>query len=263
MSQYWSFTSLVRQGTLKERLIVSLDLGAPREALKLVERLGRNVGMFKVGKRLFLNGGCELVRDIRKRGGEVFLDLKFHDTPQAVCKSAIEATRLGARMFDLHPYGSLEAMERVRAEVARVCRNEGLRRPHVLAVAMLTSLRAGALEMADRQDRVVRLAKLAVDASLDGVMTSPLEISRIRQVCGRRLIIVTSGLKLDEPNRPGLRASGVSAAVRAGADYLVVGSPIWNAVEPIRAVREIVAEIERGMRANPRGALELFSGRPA
>jgi len=263
VSQYWPFTSLVRHGTLKERLIVSLDLGTRREALKLVERLGRNVGMFKVGKHLFLNGGCELVRDIRKRGGEVFLDLKFHDTPQTVCKSAIEATRLGVRMFDLHPYGSFEVMERVRADVARVCRNEGLRRPHVLAVAMLTSLRPGERAMADSQDRVVRLAKLAADASLDGVLTSPQEAPRVRTVCGRRFIIVTAGLKLDEPRQARTPATGVSEAVRAGADYLVVGGSIWNATEPIRVVRDIVEEMERGMRASPRGALELLSPRPA
>lgn len=263
MSQYWPFAGLVRHGSLKERLIVSLDLGARRDALRLVEQLARSVGMFKVGKHLFLNGGPELVREIRRRGAEVFLDLKFHDTPQAVCKVAIEATRLGVRMFDLHPYGSFEVMERVRTEVGRVCRNEGLRRPSVLAVAMLTCLRPGELNLAESGDRVVRLAKLASDASLDGVLTSPQETARVRAICGRRFIIATSGLKLDEPREPRTRAMGVSDAVRAGADYLVVGSPIWNAAEPIGAVREIIEEMERGMRASPRGALELLSPRPA
>ncbi len=263
MSQFWPFAGLVRHGSLKERLIVSLDLGVPREALRLVEQLARNVGMFKVGKHLFLNGGPELVREIRRRSAEVFLDLKFHDTPQAVCKAAIEATRLGVRMFDLHSSGSFEVMERVRTDVARVCRNEGLRRPSVLAVAMLTGLRPGQRIVADTEDRVVRLAKLAADASLDGVLTSPQETARVRALCGRRFIIVTSGLKLDEPRDAGTRSMRVSEAVRAGADYLVVGSPIWNAPEPIRAVREIIEEMERGMRASPRGALELLSPRPA
>lgn len=263
MSQYWPFAGLVRHGALKERLIVSLDPGSRRDALGLVDRLARSVGMFKIGKHLFLNSGPELVREIRRRGAEVFLDLKFHDTPQAVCKAAIEATRLGVRMFDLHPYGSFEVMERVRTDVARVCRNEGLRRPSVLAVAMLTGLHPGEHVIADGEDRVVRLAKLAADASLDGVLTSPQEAPRVRALCGRRFIIVTAGLKLDEPRQARTPATGVSEAVRAGADYLVVGGPIWNATEPIRVVRDIVEEMERGMRASPRGALELLSPRPA
>jgi orotidine-5'-phosphate decarboxylase len=262
VSQYWPFAALVRQGSLKERLIVSLDLGTRREAIGLVERLGRSVGMFKVGKHLFLNGGPDLVRDIRRHGAEVFLDLKFHDTPQGVCKAAIEATRLGVRMFDLHSYGSFEVMERVRADVARVCRNEGLRRPSMLAVAMLTCLRPGERIMADNEDRVVRLAKLAAEASLDGVLTTAQEAARVRALCGRRFIIVTSGLKLDESRDLRTRPTQVSEAIRAGADYIVVGSPIWNAPEPLRAVREIIEEMERGMRASPRGTLELLSPRP-
>jgi orotidine-5'-phosphate decarboxylase len=263
MSQYWPFAGLVRHGTLRERLIVSLDRGTHREALRLVEQLSRNVGMFKVGKHLFLNGGPDLVRDIRRRGAEVFLDLKFHDTPQAVCKAAVEATRLGVRMFDLHSCDSSETMARVRMEVARVCRNEGLRRPSVLAVAMLTSLRPGEPGIGGAEDRVVRLAKLAADASLDGVLTSPQQTARVRALCGRRFLIVTSGLKVDEGAERRTRAMGVSDAVRAGADYLVVGSPIWNASEPLRAVRGIIEDMERGMRASPRGTLELLAPSPA
>jgi orotidine-5'-phosphate decarboxylase len=140
MTQYWPFSSLIRHGALRERLIVSLDLGTPAEALRLVDELARVVGMFKVGKPLYLNCGPDFVREIRRRGGEVFLDLKFHDSAPAICKSAIEATRLGVRMFDLYPHGSFEMMDRVRSEVMRVCRSEGLRRPQIIAVAMLASL---------------------------------------------------------------------------------------------------------------------------
>jgi orotidine-5'-phosphate decarboxylase len=140
----------------------------------------------------------------------------------------------------------------------------------MLVVAMLTCLRPGEYRPAagrDRDDHVARLAKLAAQASLDGALTSPHEAARVRAMCGRRFIIVTAGLKPDDTGRhtepSGVRQSGVSEAIRAGADYLVVGSPIWNAKEPMRAVREIVEEMERGMRSSPRGALELVSPRPA
>ncbi|MDO8430986.1 MAG: orotidine 5'-phosphate decarboxylase / HUMPS family protein [Candidatus Binatus sp.] len=118
-------------------------------------------------------------------------------------------------------------------------------------------------------DRVAEIARLAADASLDGVVTSPHQISRVRGIGGRRFVIVTSGLSL----RPGVdgqshgidgpsHVSGAVDAIRAGADYVVVGAPVWQAPEPVRAVREITDGIERGLRANPRGALEMLNLRP-
>ncbi len=267
MQQYWPFSSLIRHGALRERLIVSLDLGAPGEALRLVDELARVVGMFKVGKPLYLNAGPEFVREARRRGGDVFLDLKFHDTAPAVCKAAVEATRLGVRMFDLYPHGSFEMMDRVRSEVTRVCRAEGLRRPQIIAVAMLAALNR---EETERQAadggwaprRVVLMAKQAADAALDGVLTSPHETARVRAACGRRFTVISSGMGLSRGWEASEYPFGAADAVRAGADYLVVSNPIWRASEPLRAVREITDEMERGLRANPRMALELRPSRP-
>src|SRR5260370_19984400 len=201
MTQYWPFSSLIRHGALRERLIVSLDLGARREALRLVDELARVVGMFKVGRPLYLNSGPDFVREIRRRGGEVFLDLKFHDNGPTVCKSAVEATRLGVRMFDLHPHGSFEMMDRVRSEVTRVCRGEGMRRPQIIAVAMLAALSRPrpapaptASEGGWAPRRVVQMAKLAADAALAGVLTSPHETARVRAACGRRFTGISSGM---------------------------------------------------------------------
>src|SRR5580698_6836720 len=120
MSQYWPFSVLPRYGALRERLIVSLDLGDRRAALKMVDQLGRLVGMFKVGKQLFVSGGPEFVRDIRRRGAEVFLDLRFHDSPRSLMRAALEATRLGVRMFDVHFNGHPESIGPVRAEINRL-----------------------------------------------------------------------------------------------------------------------------------------------
>ncbi|HVA68242.1 MAG TPA: orotidine-5'-phosphate decarboxylase [Candidatus Binataceae bacterium] len=262
MTQNWPFSSLIRRGSLRERLIVSLDLGTPREALALVDELARVVGMFKVGKSLYLTGGPDFVREIKRRGGEVFLDLKFHDAAPVLARAAIEATRLGVKMFDLHLPSGLDAIDRVRAEVTRVCRAEGRRRPLMVAVAMLASVapaRPGAVEL---HRCVAHLARLAADAALDGVITSPRETARVRAECGRRFTIISSGLG----RGPGWRSAetwlGAAEAVRAGADYLVVGSPVWRATQPLIAVRDLTDEMERGLRASPNFPLELYPLRP-
>jgi orotidine-5'-phosphate decarboxylase len=268
MPQYWPFSSLMRHGALRERLIVSLDLGSPREALRLVDELTRAVGMFKVGKLLFLNSGPDFVREVRRRNGEVFLDLKFHDTPLAVSRAAVEATRLGARMFDLHPYGSFEVMERTRMEVTRVCRKEGLRRPQILAVTMLAGLSRVETQRelgGGNPNRVARLAKLAIDAALDGVFTSLQQTADVRAVCGRPFIVVTSvssGPQAENGWEGGAHTLGAGEAMRVGADYLVISSPIWRASEPLRAVREIIGEMERGLRSSQRTPFDLFPPRP-
>ncbi len=283
MTQYWPFSGLIRQSTLRERLIVSLDLGERRDALKLVDRLARVVGMFKVGRALFVGGGPDFVRELRRRGAEVFLDLKFHDSSQKMLRAAVEATRLGVKMFDIHAYGSAagatEVMNRTRAEVSRICRTEGLRRPHVLAVAMLAEMKplSPRRESQGCSDRVAEIARIAADAALDGVFTSPREVTRVRNLCGRRFIIVTSGVVTAGAMAPGMATAGprmqpgsvgtahpVSAAdaIRAGADYVVVGGPVWRSAEPVRVVREIADDIERGLRNNSRSAPEVHNPRP-
>jgi orotidine-5'-phosphate decarboxylase len=250
MTQYWPFSGLIRHGTLRERLIVSLDLAARGEALKLTDQLIGAVGMFKVGKTLYRAGGPEFVREMRRRGAEVFLDLKFRDTPGAMMRAALEATRLGARMFDLHLHGSTEWIERLRSEVARLCQHEGLHRPQMLAVAMLadTSRAARDLDARSPADGVVELAKSAAAAGLDGVLTSPPEVARVRAACGRRFVIVTSGQLATPKEGVVVRATDAAQAIRAGADYLVIGGRFWRAAEPARAVRELAEEVERALR---------------
>jgi orotidine-5'-phosphate decarboxylase len=111
-------------------------------------------------------------------------------------------------------------------------------------------------------DRVSEIARFAADASLDGVVTWPHEITRVRNTCGRRFIIVTSGVRLREVGSSTDNAITAADAIRAGADYVVVGSPIWRAAEPLRAVREITDDIERGLRNNPRRTFEILNQRP-
>jgi len=241
--------------TLRHRLIFALDVDRLAEAESLVRLLGPEVGTFKVGKQLFLQAGPDVVRMVHRHARDVFLDLKFHDIPSTVAKAGVEAARLGVRFFDLHASGSLAMMTRTRAEVARVCRRESLRRPRILAVTVLTSLARRDLRLVgvddDVEDQVVRLARLARRAEMDGVVASPLEIARIRRQAGTGFMIVTPGIRppsaaVDDQKRvltPG-------EAMRAGADYLVVGRPIRDATDPLAVAREVLADMARGMLAS-------------
>ena len=238
-------------GQMQSRLIFALDVESVREALDLVDTLRNEVGLFKVGKQLFLHAGPDIIRQIKQRGGEVFLDLKFHDIPRTVAKAGAEATRLGVRLFDVHASGSVAMMRQTIAEVNKVSRTEHLVRPKVLAVTVLTSLNQEDLKLlgvrSGVESHVVRLVRLAREAGMDGVVASPQEVALIRKECGRRFLIITPGIReprgsLDDQKR----VMTAEAAIRAGANYLVVGSPIRDAADPVAAARAIVASMERG-----------------
>ncbi len=256
MSLHWLFGA-ARPGQMHTRLIVALDVASVPEALELVDLLKNDVGLFKVGKQLFLHAGPQVVRDIRARGGEVFLDLKFHDIPRTVAKAGLEAARLGVRMFDLHASGSFDMMRRTVLDVAKICRTESLVRPRILAVTVLTSLNQDDLKRvgvrSGVENQVVRLARLAREAGMDGVVASPHEVARIRKECGRKFLIVTPGVR---PPDGGVddqkRVMTPEASIRAGADYLVVGTSIRDAPDPVAAARDIVAGMERGLSAAER-----------
>ena len=172
----WPFLSS-RQSEVRQRLIFALDVASMAEVKEYVSLLKDEVGLFKVGKQLFLHGGPQVVRFIHNKGGEVFLDLKFHDIPRTVARTGVEATRLGVRMFDLHASGSSEMMHQTLVDVNKVCRTESLRRPKILAVTVLTSLNKDDLKrigvVTGVENQVVRLAKLAQEAGMDGVVASP------------------------------------------------------------------------------------------
>jgi orotidine-5'-phosphate decarboxylase len=245
---------LVRRSIpMRERLVLALDVDDTERARGLVADLAREVGMFKIGKQLFTHAGPAIVRMVHETGGEVFLDLKFHDIPNTVAKAAIEATRLGVKMFNVHASGSLEMMHLTVKEVSAVCRREKLRRPIVLAVTVLTSLDQTDLERvgvkADIKDQVVRLALLSQEAGIDGVVASPHEVAPIRAACGRNFVIVCPGIRLAKGKRDDQkRVMTPGAAIGAGVDYVVVGRSVLDAKDPLGAVREIVADMEQGSR---------------
>ena len=240
-----------KRGSMRERLIVALDVDTSEQAADLVRQLAGEVGMFKIGKQLFTHAGPQAVRQIQELGGEIFLDLKFHDIPNTVAKAAIEATRLGVKMFNVHASGSLEMMRMTVKEVKRVCRQQKLRKPIMLAVTVLTSLNQDDLQRVGVErkvaDQVVRLALLTKEAGMDGVVASPHEVADIREACGRRFVIVTPGIRPADGNRDDQRrVMTPQDAVRGGVDYIVVGRPIIEAKDPVAAARAIVADMQLG-----------------
>jgi orotidine-5'-phosphate decarboxylase len=220
-----------------DRLVIALDLSSRDEILRLVDELRGTVGVFKIGLQAFIANGPEIVREVVASGERVFLDLKIHDIPNTAKHAVAEAVSLGAFMATVHAAGG-EAM-------LRACAHDSLL---VLGVTVLTSLDEAELARIGLRgspvENAVRLARLAKDSGLRGVVASPLEITSIREACGAGFVILT----------PGIRPAGADAgdqrrtmtpgeAVAAGADYIVVGRPITSAADPRSAALRIVEEM--------------------
>jgi orotidine-5'-phosphate decarboxylase len=224
----------------RERLIVALDVPGADEARGLVGRVGRAVGMFKVGSQLFTAAGPELVRELTGAGRRVFLDLKFHDIPNTVASAVRAAGDLGVTLIDVHALGGPAMIE-----AAAAARPAGAR---LLAITILTSHDQAALERiglgGSLADNVRRLAQLAKASGADGVVASPHEVALIREACGSGFLIVTPGIRpVGADSNDQARAATPGAALTAGASYLVVGRPIIAADDPAAAAEAIVREM--------------------
>ncbi|MDD2557935.1 MAG: orotidine-5'-phosphate decarboxylase [Desulfuromonadaceae bacterium] len=234
---------------MKDRLIFALDVDTFETAAHWVEVLRSEVGMFKVGKQLFTRCGPAVVEMVHAAGAQVFLDLKYHDIPNTVAAAAVEAARLKVKMFNVHALGGANMMSTMQERLRAAALNEGWDVPITLGVTVLTSstaedLRAVGIEH-PVDEMVARLAVLARESGLKGVVASAREAKLIRAACGKDFLVVTPGVRpafaaVDDQQRVVTPA----AAMAAGADYIVVGRPISAAVDPIAAARAIVAEME-------------------
>ena len=234
---------------LMDKLIVALDVETAAEARRLFSALREHAGMFKVGSQLFTAAGPEIVREIIREGGRVFLDLKFHDIPNTVAAAAREAVRLGVSIFNVHAQGGREMMRRAAEAAAETAEREGLARPAVIAVTVLTSF--DAVTLGDLgvpftpEAQATLLARLASTCGLDGVVASAHEIKQVRSVVMREgFLVVTPGVR----QRGGAqddqkRVMSPAEAVRAGADYVVMGRTILNSPDPARAATDVCAEM--------------------
>lgn len=239
---------MTREEAVK-KIIFALDVKGMSEVEFWAEKLSGHVGMFKVGKQLFTACGPAAVKAITKCGGEVFLDLKYHDIPNTVAMATLEAARLGATLCNLHALGGYEMMATTMESLDKEFGSAD--RSRVLAVTILTSsneetLRGIGIEHSV-PEMVVRLATLAKKAGVDGVVASPQEVGLIREACGKDFLVVTPGVRpvfasTDDQKRIMTPAD----AVKAGADYLVIGRPIAAAPDPVQATQAIVDEIVAG-----------------
>src|SRR5688572_15591320 len=225
-------------------IIVALDLPSSDRALALVDRLDRAADFYKVGSPLFTRVGASLVRALRDRGKRVFLDLKYHDIPSTVAGAVEAATELDVELLTVHASGGSAMMRAARAAAG----DHAIR---LLGVTILTSFSADDVEQVwhkkirSVRDEVGRLAALAVEAGLQGVVASPLEVEALKRRHGNELLVVTPGIR-GAADRAGDQARTASAAeaVRAGADYLVIGRPVIAASDPVAALAAMQREIE-------------------
>jgi orotidine-5'-phosphate decarboxylase len=234
---------------IRNPLVVALDVDSADQALSLVERLRGVAGMFKIGKQLFTATGPDIARKIIATGERVFLDLKFHDIPNTAAMAGVEAARLGVSVFNVHAMGGSKMMRAVNEAVTETAEREKIARPLILGVTVLTSHTQDSLKEVgiDRklEDEVVNLARLCAASGLDGVVASPLEIAPIRSaVEDSGFVILTPGVRpagaaLNDQSRVMTPAE----AVRAGANFLVIGRPITAADDPVAAARKILEEI--------------------
>jgi orotidine-5'-phosphate decarboxylase len=241
--------AMARQPIEKERLIIALDVETTAEARGIVGELKEHVGAFKIGLQLFTAGGPSFVSEIVRAGIKVFLDVKFHDIPNTVAKASVEVARLGVWMFNIHALGGREMMRRAAGDVSDICEKEGLERPKIMGVTILTSADRGTLGevglAGEIDSQVLNLAKLAAECGLDGVVASPREVKTIREnIDDPGFLIVTPGIRPDfATNDDQKRVMPPGEAVSAGSDYLVIGRPVLRAGDRPGAVRKVLGEI--------------------
>lgn len=230
----------------RSRVIFALDVDNFAAAKHWVSTLNGHVGMFKVGKQLFTAYGPDIVRMIENFGADIFLDLKYHDIPNTVAMASLEAARLKVKLFNVHALGGYEMMARTVEALHKECGEKD--RPKVLAVTILTSsdaqtLREVGIEL-PVEEMVVRLARLARKAGIDGVVASPREVAPVREACGPDFLIVTPGVRPSFSSADDQKRIMTPAeAIKAGSDYLVIGRPISAAKDPLAAAETIITEI--------------------
>lgn len=222
--------------TPTERLIVALDFQSRDEILRTADQLRGVAGVLKIGLQALTANGPDLVNELAGRGEKVFLDVKFHDIPNTVQQAVAAASQLGAYMLTIHASGGPAMMSAAAKAKNRV---------RLLGVTILTSLDDDELRKigfeGNAQRNVARLARLARQSGLDGVVASPLEIATVRQEAGDGFLIVTPGIRAPgESTEDQRRTLSAAEAVRAGADYIVVGRPITRAPDPRAAATRLV-----------------------
>jgi orotidine-5'-phosphate decarboxylase len=237
----------------RSSLIVALDFDSLSSAVKFAKQVADLVGLFKIGNQLFTAAGPAAIKEISALGPGIFLDLKFHDIPNTVAGAVLSAAAMsGVQLVNVHALGGT-TMLKAAAQAISAGVPLGADRPRLLAVTILTSIDQKTMRetgiSGTPKTSVLKLAKLAKAAGVDGVVASVQEAKAIRKACGREFLIVTPGVRPKEDGKAATkkddqsRTATPNEAIRAGADYLVVGRPILAAADPRAAAQSIVDEI--------------------
>ena len=233
---------------MQNPIIVALDVPTAEQALNLARDVAPAVGAFKIGSELFTAAGPDIVRRVRDTGAAVFLDLKFHDIPNTVAKAVASAVRLDVQMLTLHTCGGSEMMRAAEASAQQTALHSGRNAPLVLGVTVLTSHDNDTLNEIGLKtnvgSQVERLAQLAVASGLRGLVCSPLEIVELRRLLPEKIQLVTPGIRTGaEKADDQKRTLTPREAMNAGANWLVIGRPIYAAENPRAAAEKILSSL--------------------
>ncbi|MBI5194766.1 MAG: orotidine-5'-phosphate decarboxylase [Nitrospirae bacterium] len=232
-----------------ERIILALDVSDFDDAMSIVNKFKDHIDIFKVGSELFTAVGPKIIEEINSIGKKVFLDLKYHDIPNTVSKTASVVSRLGVFMFNVHTLGGLEMMKQTADTLTKMSLKHNIPQPRLLGVTILTSIDQKTLtdELGIGQrmkTQVKHLAGLALKAGLDGVVASPEDIESIRSHCGKGFLIVTPGIRPSwAPMDDQKRTMTPKEALNLGADYIVIGRAVLAQADPLTALEKILEEL--------------------
>ena len=225
-------------------VIIACDFASAKDTFEFLDKFTEEKPFVKIGMELFYAEGPEIVREIKRRGHKIFLDLKLHDIPNTVKKSMAVLSKLDVDMTNLHAAGTIDMM---KAALEGLTREDGTR-PILIAVTQLTStseerMQNELLINASMNDTIVKYAQNAKEAGLDGVVCSPLEAGMVKDACSKDFITVTPGVRFaDGEVGDQVRVTTPEKAKEIGSDYIVVGRPITQADDPVAAYRRCCAE---------------------
>jgi len=233
---------------VKNPIIVALDVPEASAALTLAQSVAPAVGAFKIGKELFVSAGPDIVKRVRDTGSSVFLDLKFHDIPNTVAKAVASATRLDVQMLTVHTCGGSTMLERALKGANEAAKQTGNKAPLILGVTVLTSMDESDLHEVSvnktPESQVIHLAQMATGAGLKGLVCSPKEIAPLREVLPPEVQLVTPGIRpVGSDTGDQKRVMTPVEAISAGADWLVIGRPIYGADNPREAAESILESL--------------------
>ena len=244
---------MINDEQIKKRLVLALDVEEIDKAKELVEKLSPYIGTFKVGLQLFCGFGLEIINYIKEKNADFFLDVKLHDIPNTVEKASYNIIKNGANFFNVHATGGIEMMKAAKKGAQEASEKFGYKKPLILAVTVLTSISDEILQnelenKCKAEDFVLKLAKNAKLAGLDGVVASAKELPIIKKELGKDFIVLTPGIRpIWSSKDDQKRIATPSGAIKDGADYIVLGRAITKADDVIEAIKEVYEEIKENL----------------